>query len=63
MLTSVFLTCVASSSTAFLSAPTSSSRGPSVSMSIGPSGPTESMYIKNCSSRKKDEEGEDQELE
>lgn len=55
VLTSIFLTCVASSSTVFFSMLTSSSSGPSVSISIGLSEPTESMYIKNCVDRKEEE--------
>lgn len=43
------LTCVASSTTAFFSMLTSSSSGPSVSMSIGLPDPIESTYTTNCS--------------
>lgn len=47
------LTSVASSCTVFFSVLTSSSGGPSVSMSTGLSGPAESWYIRNCAERKR----------
>lgn len=46
------LTSVASSCTAFFSMLTSSSGGPSVSMSTGLSGPAESWYLRNWAERK-----------